>query len=318
MLADGVRASGSAEIVTCFAPTRAHSQEFAARRGCAVATSYEAILADPGVDGVLLATPNDVHRAEIELAARHRKHAFVEKPIALTIADGLAATRACAEAGVFLAVGHQSRREAGVRRLKELIDAGELGEVIGVEANISTDTGLSVAPGTWRWSREQCPGGPLMQIGIHHIDTLCYLLGPVDRVFGVQRHRLIAAPIDDATVTLLEFRCGVVGHLTSHYATARAVDIRVMGTKANACYDRTLGLRIRRDTRTRVVEETLPLPAVDPVAEEITEFARCIRKGGRPEVGGEEGTFALAVVLAALESGRQGVGVKVEDLLSAA
>jgi predicted dehydrogenase len=316
MLADGVGTSGEAAIVTCFAPTRAHCEEFAARRHCAVASSYEAVLADPAVDGVILATPNDVHRHEIEAAARHRKHVFVEKPIALTVADGQAATRSCTQAGVVLAVGHQSRREAGVRRLKALIDAGEIGEVVGAEANISTDTGLTVAPGTWRWSREQCPGGPLIQIGIHHIDTLCYLLGPVARVWGIQRHRFIAAPIDDVTVTLLEFRSGVVGSLTSHYATARAVDVRIIGTKGNACYDRTLGLRLRRDTRTRVVEETIPLPAVDPIAEEMGEFARCIRGGGRPEVGGEEATLALAVVLGAVESGTRGSGVALHDLLT--
>jgi predicted dehydrogenase len=210
-------------------------------------------------------------------------------------------------------VGHQSRREAGVRQLRALIDSGELGDVIGVEANISTDSGLTVSPGAWRWNRAQCPGGPLIQIGIHHIDTLCYLLGPIDLVFGIQKHRIIAAPIDDATVTVLEFRNGVIGHLTSHYATARAIDIRVLGTKGNACYDRTSGLTVRRATRTRVVEETILLDAVAPLEEEMEEFARCIRRGGRPEVGGEEATFALAVVLAAVESAARGASVKVDD-----
>lgn len=172
MLADGVRTSGLGEIVTCYAPTHAHCEAFAARYGCQIAPSYEAILDDPTVEAVILATPNDQHRREIEAAAYHGKHVMVEKPIALTVADGIAATRACAQAGVVLAVGHQSRREAGARQLKLLIASGELGEVIGVEANISTDSGWSIKTGQWRWSREQCPGGPLIQIGIHHIDTL--------------------------------------------------------------------------------------------------------------------------------------------------
>jgi predicted dehydrogenase len=315
-LADAVGASQVAEILTCFAPTRAHCDEFAGRRGCGIAPSYEAVLTDPAIEGVILATPNDLHRHEIELAARHGKPVFVEKPIALTAVDAEAATRACAEAGVVLAVGHQTRREPGARQLRSLIDAGELGEIVGVEANISTDTGRSVTPDTWRWSREQCPGGSLIQIGIHHIDTLCYLLGPIERVFGIQRHRFISAPIDDVTVTLLEFRSGVIGHLTSHYATARTIDLRVMGTQGAASYDRALGLRLRRDTRARVVEETIPLPAVDPLVEEMTEFARCIRRGGRPEVGGEEATLALAVVLAAIESGARGVSVSIDEVLS--
>jgi len=309
MLADGVCASELGEIVTCYAPTRAHCETFAARYGCQIASSYEAILDDSTIDAVILATPNDRHRREIEAAAQRGKHVMVEKPITLAVADGVAATRACAQAGVVLAVGHQSRREAGARRLRTLITSGELGEIIGVEANISTDSGWSVKPGQWRWSREQCPGGPLIQIGIHHIDTLHYLFGAITRVFGMQKHRVIPAIIDDASVTLLEFESNILGHLTSHYATARAIDIRVLGTKANAIYDRALGVTVRRDTRERVVRETVPLAPVDPICEEMAEFARCVRGGGRPEVGGEEATFALAVVLAALESQQRGCAV---------
>ncbi len=314
MLADGVRASSLGEIATCHAPTRAHCETFAARYGCRIAPSYEAILDDPTVDAVLLATPNDLHLAQIQAAAQHGKHVLVEKPITLTVADGVAATRACAQAGVVLAVGHQSRREAGARKLKELITSGELGEVVGVEANISTDSGWSVKTGQWRWSREQCPGGPLIQIGIHHIDTLGYLCGNITRVYGIQKHRFIPAIIDDASVTLLEFENGILGHLTSHYATARAVDIRVLGTKAVATYDKALGVTVRRDTHDRVTRETLPLAPVDPIAEQMAEFARCVRTGGRPEVGGEEATLALAVVVAAVESNQSGCAINPRDL----
>jgi predicted dehydrogenase len=304
-----VRASGVGEIATCYSPTRAHSETFAARFGCLIAPSYDAILDDPTIEGVILATPNSTHRRAIEAAARHGKHVMVEKPIALSVPDAVAATRACADAQVILAVGQQSRREAGVRKLKALITAGELGEVVGVEANISTASGMSVQPGQWRSSREECPGGPLIQIGIHHIDTLNYLLGPMIRVYGVQKRRIIPSVIDDTSVTLLEFENGIVGHLTSHYASARAIDLRIMGTKANVTCDRVLGVTIRHDTRERVICETVPLVAVDPVCEEMAEFARCIRTGGRPEVGGEEATFALAVVLAAIESNSKGCAV---------
>jgi predicted dehydrogenase len=312
LLADAVKPLENAKLVACFAPTHANCVKFAERYDCAIAPSYAEILTDPNVDGVLLTTPNDGHLDEIVAAAQHGKHVFVEKPITLTVADAIMATRACADAGVILAVGHQSRRDAGVRRLKALIDSGELGTIIGVEANHSTDTGTQVTPGEWRWSREQCPGGPLIQIGIHHIDTLHYLLGPITRVFGIQRHRVIPAVIDDASVTLFEFANGVLGHLTSHYATARAFDIRVMGTRANARYDKWLGLEVRHDTRDRVVSETIPLATNDPIAEEIVEFVECIRTHTRPEVGGEEATAALAVVRAALDANASGCAVSLD------
>jgi predicted dehydrogenase len=115
-------------------------------------------------------------------------------------------------------------------------------------------------------------------------------------------------------VTLLEFENGILGHLTSHYATARAIDIRVLGTKANAIYDRVLGVSVRHDTRERVICETVPLVSNDPICEEMVEFSRCIRSGGRPEVGGKEATYALAVVLAAVESQRRGCAVNLHDM----
>jgi len=316
MLAQAVKHSGVAEIGTCFAPTQAHCRVFAERFGCRVSPSYDAILSDPTVEGILLATPNGLHRDQIEQAARHGKHVYVEKPIALSVADAQAATRCCAEHGVTLAVGHQSRRETAIRQLKSLIESGELGQVVGAEANISTGKGLEQSPHDWRWNRAECPGGPLIQIGIHHIDTLCFLLGPVTRVYGVQRRLVASTEAEDATMTLLEFASGVIGHLSSHYVTARAVDLRIMGTKANACYDRLLGIEIRRDTRERVVRETLPLRANDPLCEEITEFAQCVRTGIRPEVGGEEATHALAVVLAAVEANQCGSAVGVRDVIA--
>jgi len=239
----------------------------------------------------------------------------VEKPIALTVADGLAATRACAEAGVVLSVGHQQRRETAIRRLKGIMESGDLGQVVCVEANLSTERGMHVAPDAWRWNREECPGGSLIQIGIHLVDTLTYLLGPIVRVFGVQRHLVIPAQIDDATVTLLEFESGVLGHLTSCYCTARVMDIRVMGTEANARYDKMLGLELHKDGRDQALRESVPFQRGDPICEQVAEFARCIREGGRPEVGGDEATYALAVVLAAIESQRRGTPVAVAHVM---
>lgn len=305
-LAEGLKSSRQAEIVTCYAPTLQHCQEFSIRFDCEIAPSYQDILDDPIVDGVLITTPNDLHRSQIEEAALHGKHIFVEKPIALTVEDARAATDACARAGVTLAVGHQHRRESAIRQLKSLIDDKVIGEIVGVEAHISTNTGLNQTPDRWRWRREQCPGGPLMQIGIHLIDTLCYLLGPITSVSSMQRHILAPAEFDDATVTLLGIKRGVLGVLVSHYVTARAIDIRVSGTKAIAFYDQLLGLEIRCDTRERAVREAVPVTANDPIQEELVEFIDCIRTGAKPEVGGTEAATALSIVLAAVESARCG------------
>src|ERR671915_2211193 len=85
----------------------------------------------------------------------------------------------CEEADVTLMVGHAFRRLGAARRVKQLIDDGALGRVVLAEANMSL-TG-SFKPGAWRGERERNPGGPIMQLGIHHVDTLAYWLGPVRR-----------------------------------------------------------------------------------------------------------------------------------------
>ncbi|NWG14967.1 MAG: Gfo/Idh/MocA family oxidoreductase [Acidobacteria bacterium] len=198
-----------------------------------------------------------------------------------------------------------------------MIDSGQLGQVVGVEANFSTDVGAREARQDWRFRPGECPGGPLIQLGIHHADTLQYLCGPVYGVFGLQCCVGLAKPVA-ATVSLLEFESGVMGHLTSHDMTASAYTIRVMPTAANVRYDRSWGLEISQDTRERSAWSAIEVKDSDPLLEEVSEFAEYIRSGGRPKVVGEEGTTALALVLAATESARLGKMVVIRELLNQA
>ena len=106
----------------------------------------------------------------------------MEKPIADTLADGKVVQEVCEQAGVVLMVGHCFRRLGAARMTKQLIEEGALGEVVLAEANFSLPAQLT--PDKWRYCRETCPGGPLMQLGVHHADTLQYWLGPIRRVQG--------------------------------------------------------------------------------------------------------------------------------------
>ena len=94
---------------------------------------------------------------------------FVEKPIADTVEAAERMRDACTEAGVLLMVGHAFRRLGAARRAKALVDEA-LGTVVLAEANFSL-TG-KLPPTAWRAQRARNPGGPLMQLGIHHVDTL--------------------------------------------------------------------------------------------------------------------------------------------------
>lgn len=260
---------------------------------------YAAILANPEVEGVLIVTPNTTHAALTAQAARSGKHVFVEKPIAATVAEGREMQRACENAGVTLMVGHNTRRAGGHRFLKKMVDGGELGTVVMAEANCSHAGGMSLTGAEWRASRADCPAVGLMQLGVHHADTLHYLLGPVTEVTALFAHVATPVDMDDATLSLLRFPSGPLAYLGSSYATPPRIHLALYGTRANAFYDLYGKLQLKW---AHGAEESRDIAPVDTVTEELTEFAACIRDRAVPETGAEAGIHALAIVEAAIRS----------------
>jgi UDP-N-acetyl-2-amino-2-deoxyglucuronate dehydrogenase len=124
VIADAMLRSEKVKLVTCFSRTPEHRLAFSRRFGCDQEKSYEDLLNRDDIQGVFLITPNAIHAEQTELAARCRKHVFVEKPIANTLDDGKRMIETCRKAGVVLMIGHNMRRLAGFRKIKELIDKG--------------------------------------------------------------------------------------------------------------------------------------------------------------------------------------------------
>lgn len=195
--------------------------------------SYEEILEDESIGAVILATPHSLHSAQIVAAAHAGKHVFVEKPLALTVEAASRAVEACRERARVLAVGHNRRFSAAARRMKSLIDGGDCGQIIHVEANYSGDTAMRLPAGHWRLQRDEMPGAGIAPMGLHMIDTLQWLLGPVDRLASLCKRQAIGADIDDTSVTLFELSNGIPGTLASNLACPLTADLRVYGTRMN-------------------------------------------------------------------------------------
>jgi predicted dehydrogenase len=253
-------------------------------------------------EGVLIATPNDVHRENAIAAAAAGKHVFVEKPIADTIESGERIREACDEAGVVLMVGHAFRRLGAARRAKELV--GELGTVVLAEANFSLPGKLP--PSAWRAQRARNPGGPIMQLGIHHVDTLAYLLGPVARTTGRFAHVHTDAEIDDVGVVTLEFASGALGVLTGSYVSPHTFSLRLLGSGGVLDYRADLGAvwpdatRVDEVSTLTLNDEPVEFEPRDMLAEELAEFAAAARGEAVVETGAVEGIAALRVVLEAV------------------
>jgi predicted dehydrogenase len=304
----GERIAAAAEraglrLVTCFARDADTRAAFAARAGCEAAPSLEAAIEHPQVEGVLVVTPNDVHAAQVVAAAERGRHVFVEKPIADTVAAGERMREACAAAGVTLMVGHAFRRLGAARRVRELIDAGALGRVVLAEATFSLPG--SFPAGAWRARRERNPGGPLMQLGIHQIDTLAAWLGPIERSSGRFARVATAADLDDVGVVTLEFASGALGVVTGSYVSPKTHWLRLQGTEAILEYRTDFSVwpdaqALDGATTLTVNGEPVAFAARDMLADELAEFGRCMREGAAPETGADEGIAALRVVLDAL------------------
>src|SRR5262249_37989370 len=220
---------------------------------------------------------------------------------------------ACRKAGVVLAAGDRRRRQPASRALKRLLEEGALGRVSQIEGHFSADYGFasSITPDMWRADRAETPGGPMTNLGIHHVDTYQYLLGPIARVSAFSRRVVLALDIEDVTAILFEFASGKIGYLgTSWVPATRTEWLAVHGTDAQAWHE-AAGRRLSLARRGQPGRVVVPLPAVDPLVDELAEFARCVRQGTRPEVGGEEGILNIAVLEAIVESAKTGRAVEV-------
>ncbi|HEX4929042.1 MAG TPA: Gfo/Idh/MocA family oxidoreductase [Burkholderiales bacterium] len=314
VLADAIRRSGKLTMVSCFSRSLEKREKFAAKYGCRAARSYEEILSDRSVEGVINTTPNAAHLETTVAAAQAGKHVFLDKPIANTVADARALTEACRKAKVVLALGYQRRRETHFRFVKNAIAQGSFGKLVNAEANISRDRLGKIDLSSWRYTAEGMPGGVMLQIGIHYTDVLEYLLGPVQAVSGRFVRLVLPGDNPDVASLILEHENGALSTLNASYASASEYYLmNVYGKEATAYYDLHNGLRLL--TRGAAQAVPVPCPKNDPIVEELEEFARAARGDGEPEMDGERSTRSLAVILAGIRSAKEGRRVEVEEML---
>jgi predicted dehydrogenase len=297
-------ARAGVDVVACHSRDEERRRAFAARFDCVPAESLEAAIEHPDVEGVLIVTPNDVHAEQAVACARRGRHVFVEKPIADTVAAGERMREACAAAGVTLMVGHAFRRLGAARRVGELVEAGALGRVVLGEANFSLPG--SFAPKAWRSQRARNQGGPIMQLGIHHVDTLASWLGPVRAAGGRFAHVHAEADIDDVGVVVLEHESGALSVVTGSYVSPKTLWLRLLGTEAVLEYRTDMSVwpdaeRVDEATTLTLAGEPVEFEPRDMLCDELAEFGRCMRGEADPETGAAEGLSALRAVLEALD-----------------
>lgn len=212
-------------------PAADTSAEFAARHDLKLVADLDAVLADPRIEAVVLATPHSQHVAQIVAAARAGKPVFSEKPLALTLAEARSAVAACESAGVVLGLGHDRRLLPAISELQRLVAEGALGEVVHVEAQYSNDAMSRGLSGAWRGEASEAPGGGMPGPGLHALDTLLSLGPKLERVCAkLNAVRPFPDPVDAAAL-LLEFRGGATGLLGTVRGVPEYSRVHVFGTR---------------------------------------------------------------------------------------
>jgi 1,5-anhydro-D-fructose reductase (1,5-anhydro-D-mannitol-forming) len=167
-----LKSTGS-RITACLGSSLEKGKAFAERFGVErVHGSLDAMMADPNVDAVYVATPNAMHREAVLAAARAGKHVLCEKPFALHVAEAREMSEACKRAGVVLRVAHQLRLEEVVVRAREIARSGRLGRI----AAISIERASAMPPRT-TWRRDVRQSGVVYDVGVHLIDKVQWLVG---------------------------------------------------------------------------------------------------------------------------------------------
>jgi predicted dehydrogenase len=306
VLAESARSSGAADVVACYARTEDTRAAFAEKHGCRAVGDLEEMLTDPGVDGVLVATPHSTHADIAVRTVEARKHVFVEKPLALTVPDTKRVAEAASRAGVVVQVGHNRRRQPANRRIKAMIDAGELGTVLQLDGMHTASGGHKPDLPAWRKDPAECPFGGMTALGVHTVDTFHYFMGPAKKVISFSTRIHGFNDLDEATTVLVEYESGPIASINTTYFAPPVVGLSVFGSDA-AAWNEEDGKRLFTQARSDPTRTEQDVETIDTLVDEIAEFARCIREGITPETGLPEAIEVAAVLEGigrSLETGR--------------
>jgi UDP-N-acetyl-2-amino-2-deoxyglucuronate dehydrogenase len=314
--ARAVREAGH-EITAFFGRDPAKAEAMASRHGGRAVGGFEALLEEP-IDAVMIGSPSGAHAEQGIAAARRGKHVLVEKPIDVSTARGAALVEAAAAAGVRLGVLFQDRRKPALVRLAEFLREGGLGRVLLVSARVKWHRPPEYYSGSrWRGTLAQDGGGALVNQGIHTVDLLLWMLGPVARVQALAARQARAIEGEDTALALLEFASGAVGTLeattvawpgyprrveisgTEGTVVVEGDDVVAADLRAPGPDDLAGGGGESASAGTAVVSDATAHQRM------VEDFAQAVALGRDPACSGREGLRSLAVVEAIYAAARR-------------
>jgi predicted dehydrogenase len=302
-LVEAAKANPRLKIVRAVEADLDSARNFCGERGIALTGEFEAMLSDPAIGAVLLATPHSLHRAHVIAAARAGKQVFCEKPLALRRGDAEEMFEACRKAGVLLAVGHNRRFWPSMRALREIAAGGELGTILHIEGHNSNENSNAILGG-WRLSHDESPGGGLTGAGLHVLDAFTSLVGPARQVFARLASREAGPPPLDTAMLAIDFESGVTGTLATIRATPFYWRVHVFGTAGSAEVLDEATMIVRKSGH---APHQIKYPPIDTLATELDAFVDAIENKQPypvPEVDVLATLSAFEAALRSMQSGQ--------------
>lgn len=241
--APGIRAAGG-RLVAVADPDPA-ARCAAVATGARAYDTAGALLADPAVQAVYVATPNHLHRAAVEAAVAAGKPVLCEKPLAATLADAEAMVAAAARAGVPFGSAFDQRHHPAHAAIRAAIRSGSVGTVTAVRIVYACWLDARWSGDNWRADAARAGGGALMDLAPHGLDLVEFLLAdPVEDVAALTQRRVQRYAVDDGAMLVGRTAGGVLVQLHVAYNCPEALPRRrleVLGTHGQIVAERTMG-----------------------------------------------------------------------------
>lgn len=293
---------------------------FASKYEIKAFSSVEEMLGDSEVDVVCICTPSGLHAPLAVQAAKAGKHIVVEKPMALNLKETDEIIEACEKNKVKLAVISQLRFTDAVCKLKNAVDGGKLGKIVMGDVYMKFYRSQEYYDaGGWRGTWKMDGGGALMNQGIHGIDLLQYIMGPVKTVFAHTKTLARNIEVEDTAAAILEFQNGAMGVIqgtTSIYPGSPRL-LEVNGDKGT--------IVLEEDSVSKWVIEGEDTPediaigrtnsnaasnptafSIDGHIKQLSDMVNAVKNDTRPMVDQYEGRKPIEIIMAIYESSRTG------------
>ena len=317
---DAIRAQPDAAVAALFSRDPERGRRFADEHNIpTLHTSLAGLLTDPAVDVVYVASTNERHHPEVLKIAAAGRHVLCEKPLALSIEQGMEMVRACAAAGVVLAVNHHLRNSATHRAIRHCVQSGLIGRP--VTARIAHGALLPPHLQSWRIKDAAAGAGAILDLTVHDADLLRFLLDDEIRaVATMAADSGLASPgIEDTALTLLRTARGTLAEFQDVFNTPfNRTAVELHGTEGSVVARDVMTQRpvgtVR--LRNRDGERTLELEHENLYVRGVRRFMAAIRGEDSVPCSGLDGVRSLAVALAALDSARTGREVQVPEVVA--